>query len=100
VKFLYAPEVSHALVGTPRCDVTARVAAGGTGEPTARFTRNVARLSGADGVARRPYPSRAVSERGSATRSSFATSNASGLFLNVQFYDRAAAHRAALRITP
>ena len=53
------------LVGTSRLvavrrTVTARVAAGGTGEPFVQFTRNVARLSRADSVARCPYPHRSM----------------------------------------
>jgi hypothetical protein len=63
VKIAIAPEFSQTLVGMPRCGVTAR-RAGGTAKPYALFTRNVARLSRADGVARCLYPSRAISERG------------------------------------
>jgi hypothetical protein len=44
------------MVGTPRCGVPARVAAGGTDRPIAYFTAHIAPLSGADSANGLPLP--------------------------------------------
>ncbi len=47
---------ARAVVGMPRCGVTARAVAGGTSDPTAHFSRNVAPLNAArTAQARHPY---------------------------------------------